>query len=204
LNPHLGPRDEPGPEMESRRLRVCCLGHAADADLAVSRGAARHGILLLMRAGNEYKNGSARFKLSRVLTALVVRASSTLTGERRSCATSSVGVGWGASPPGTPASAMPFAARLPATRTSLPATCSRTLLLTAVYPSCMRQNPESLSPHASATPRQSLSVLQRGMKCFDVDFFVARNADVRSQSQHPHVVWRFFVYVGQFEDRAYR
>ena len=34
------------------------------------------------------------------------------------------------------------------------------------------------------------------MKCFDVDFFVARNADVRSQSQYPHVVWRFFVYVG--------
>ncbi|KIY98294.1 hypothetical protein MNEG_9668 [Monoraphidium neglectum] len=49
-----------------------------------------------------------------------------------------------------------------------------------------------------------LTALVRGMKCFDVDFFVARNADVRSQSQHPHVVWRFFVYVGQFEDRAYR
>lgn len=45
---------------------------------------------------------------------------------------------------------------------------------------------------------------QRGMKCFDVDHFVARNADVRSHSQLPHVVWRFFVYVGQFEDRAYR
>ncbi|KAI8473473.1 MAG: hypothetical protein J3K34DRAFT_518952 [Monoraphidium minutum] len=49
-----------------------------------------------------------------------------------------------------------------------------------------------------------LTALVRGMSCFDVDFFVARNADVRSQSQYPHVVWRFFVYMGQFEDRAYR
>lgn len=42
------------------------------------------------------------------------------------------------------------------------------------------------------------------MKCFDVDHFVARNADVRSHAAMPHVVWRFFVYVGQFEDRAFR
>lgn len=42
------------------------------------------------------------------------------------------------------------------------------------------------------------------MKCFDVDYFIARNADVRAHSSMPHIVWRFFVYVGQFEDRAFR
>lgn len=49
-----------------------------------------------------------------------------------------------------------------------------------------------------------LSGLVRGLKCFDVDYFISRNPDMRPHAANPNVIWRFFVYMGQFEDRAYR
>jgi hypothetical protein len=43
----------------------------------------------------------------------------------------------------------------------------------------------------------------RGMECFDVPFFKAHNKDILQRASSP-LTWKFFVYLGQFEDRPYR
>ncbi|WIA42667.1 hypothetical protein OEZ86_008629 [Tetradesmus obliquus] len=53
-----------------------------------------------------------------------------------------------------------------------------------------------------------LSSMMRGIKCFDVAFFLAHNRDTFKNapmtSRTMQAVWKFFVYLGQFEDRPFR
>ncbi|KAF6262624.1 hypothetical protein COO60DRAFT_600618 [Scenedesmus sp. NREL 46B-D3] len=53
-----------------------------------------------------------------------------------------------------------------------------------------------------------LTSMVRGIKCFDVPFFLLHNRDVFKDApmttRTAQAVWRFFVYLGQFEDRPFR
>lgn len=46
------------------------------------------------------------------------------------------------------------------------------------------------------------------MQCFDVEYFLANNRDVFKHiartKNNLQAVWKFFVYLGQFEDRKFK
>lgn len=53
-----------------------------------------------------------------------------------------------------------------------------------------------------------LTCMVRGMQCFDIEYFLANNKDIFQRmartKNNMQTVWKFFVYLGQFEDRKFR